>query len=339
MITPDVLTLIDRLRGQRVMIVGDVMLDHYTFGQVTRISPEAPVPVLVVSEEQYLLGGAGNVARNIVALGGVATMISVIGRDADGETLTDMLEQAGVKTALVQDDRRRTTRKTRIIAQNQQIVRVDREHTEKLSQIVVGALLENLAHHGQHHDIIIVSDYGKGVITREVMDVLAALTGPGGKKPRILVDPKPMNYDLYRGVDMLTPNAKEASEGAGLPCSGPDGPGSVSQALFARLGCKGLLITLGASGMALFEDSNKGLRIPTFAQKVFDVTGAGDTVIATLALALAAGADLLQAAVLANHAAGIVVGQVGAATPTPEGLREAISATPAQPIEVLQGLA
>jgi len=335
MITPDLLPLIEGLRGQRVMIVGDVMLDHYTFGTVSRISPEAPVPVVVVNDEHYLLGGAGNVARNIVALGGEATMIGVIGHDADGDTLAGLLDQASVRTDLVRDDRRRTTRKTRIIAQNQQIVRVDREHTGELSRSVVGTLLEKLAHNSQHHDIIIVSDYGKGAIITEVMQALREIRQSRGQRVKILVDPKPVNYDLYHGVDILTPNAKEASEGAGLPCHGEDGPARVGQALFRRLGCQSLLITLGARGMALFPAPGQGVRIPTFARKVFDVTGAGDTVIATLALALAAGADLLEASVLANHAAGIVVAQVGAATPTPDGLREAIAVRPAAPIERL----
>ncbi|MBU1042500.1 MAG: D-glycero-beta-D-manno-heptose-7-phosphate kinase [Proteobacteria bacterium] len=338
MITTDMLSLIDRLAGRRVMIVGDVMLDHYTFGSVTRISPEAPVPVLQVSDEQYRLGGAGNVARNIVALGGQSLMIGVIGTDQDGQTLTTLLAEAGVQTDLVHDDRRRTTRKTRIIAQNQQIVRVDREHTGELSKTVVGALLEKLADHAQRHDIIIVSDYGKGVVTRALMDGLQTLTGQSGARPRILVDPKPCNYDLYNGVDLLTPNAKEASEGAGLPVTGPGGPTAVAKALFERLGCGQLLITLGAQGMALFQGPENGQRIPTFARKVFDVTGAGDTVIATLALSLAAGGDLLSSAVLANHAAGIVVAQVGAATASPEGLREAIADHPELDIEALPAL-
>jgi len=335
MSTLDMFSLVDRLAGRRVMIVGDVMLDHYTFGSVTRISPEAPVPVLQVSDEQYRLGGAGNVARNIVALGGQALIIGVAGTDQDGQTLTGLLSEAGVQTDLIHDDRRRTTRKTRIIAQNQQIVRVDREHTEALSKAVVGTLLETLARHAQDHDIIIVSDYGKGVVTRALMDGLRALTSRSGQRPRILVDPKPCNYDLYTGVDILTPNAKEAAEGAGLPVSGPDGPGPAAAALFKRLDCAHLLITLGAQGMALFHSREKAQRIPTFARKVFDVTGAGDTVIATLALGLAAGADLLSAAVLANHAAGIVVAQVGAGTASPEALREAIASHPDLAIEEL----
>lgn len=338
MITAEHEKLLTSLAGKRVMIVGDVMLDHYTFGAVSRISPEAPVPVVEVISEEYVLGGAGNVARNINALGGHATMLAVIGDDRDGETLTQILNDNAVDSVLVHDDRRRTTRKTRIIAQNQQIVRVDRETSDPLSESVVGGLLENIAAHAQRHDIVIVSDYGKGVITKPVMDALRSITGADGKRPRILVDPKPQNYDLYHGVDILTPNAKEAGEGANLPCSWPAGPARVGKALFERLDCRDLLITLGPQGMALFEGAGKATHIPTFARKVFDVTGAGDTVIATLALALAAGASLLDAAVLANHAAGIVVGQVGAATPTPEGLRQAVEARPAPPVAPLPGM-
>jgi len=338
MIRPEDERLLSSLAGKRVMIVGDVMLDHYTFGAVSRISPEAPVPVVEVIDEQYLLGGAGNVARNIVALGGVATMIGVAGDDRDGETLSALLTENRVQASLVRQDHRRTTRKTRIIAQNQQIVRVDREHTSPLPEKVVGGLLEFIQTHAQGHDIIIVSDYGKGVITRPIMDALRALTTRHGKRPDILVDPKPQNYDLYHGVDLLTPNAKEAGEGAGLPCVWPLGPAAVGKALFRRLHCRDLLITLGAQGMALFQGPDMARHIPTFARKVFDVTGAGDTVIAVLALAMAAGAALPDAAVLANHAAGVVVAQVGAATPTPETLRQAMEACPPPVLSDLPGM-
>lgn len=339
MITTELNALLENLRGKRVMIVGDLMLDHYTFGQVSRISPEAPVPVVEVIREDYVLGGAGNVALNINALGGRAVLAGVIGIDRDGESLETLLLENAVETRLVHADRRRTTRKTRIMAQNQQIVRVDREDGDPLAESVVGDLLEIVREQGQHVDIIIVSDYGKGVVTGPLMDALRALKQPQGGRPRILVDPKPQNYDLYHGVDLLTPNAKEAGEGAGMPCSWPGGPARVGRALFKRLDCRHLLITLGAQGMALFETAETARHIPTFARKVFDVTGAGDTVIATMALGLAAGASLVEAAVLANHAAGIVVGQVGAATPTLEGLRQAVASTPTHPLDALPGMA
>lgn len=350
MITPAIGELVSNMRGQRVMIVGDVMLDHYTFGTVSRISPEAPVPVLQVCEDRYLLGGAGNVARNIVALGGQATILGVIGRDADGETLTRLMAEAGANTDFVCDDHRRTTRKTRIIAQNQQIVRVDREAPDPLAQSVVGVLLEKITRTAQDHDIIVISDYGKGMITPAIMDCVRSARGRSGGRPTILVDPKPQNYDLYRGVDLLTPNAKEAGEGAGLELQTAARTGDpalalrestvrVGQALFQRLGCAHLLITLGAQGMALFDSPQRARRIPTSARKVFDVTGAGDTVIAALALALAAGADLLDASILANHAAGIVVGQVGAATASPEELLQAYAELPVPQVEDILGQA
>lgn len=346
MITQAIRELVANMRGRRVMIVGDVMLDHYTFGSVSRISPEAPVPVLQVCEDRYLLGGAGNVARNIVALGGQATIIGVIGNDADGETLTRLMAEAGANTEFVRDDRRRTTKKTRIIAQNQQIVRVDREAPDPLDQSVVGVLLEKIQRMAQSHDIIVISDYGKGMITAAVMDCVRSVRGRDGARPAILVDPKPQNYDLYRGVDLLTPNAKEAGEGAGVEVLVAARTGDpalalrettirAGRALFDRLGCAHLLITLGAQGMALFDSPDRARRIPTSAKKVFDVTGAGDTVIAALALALAAGASLLDASILANHAAGIVVGQVGAATASPEELLGAYAELPEPSVEDL----
>jgi rfaE bifunctional protein kinase chain/domain len=275
----------------------------------------------------------------------------VCGNDKDGETLTALLSQGGIHTQLVHDDRRRTTCKTRIIAQNQQIVRVDREASEPLDEHVVGELLETISRVAKTHDIIIISDYGKGVVNTRIMDALRSATGKNGSRPLLLVDPKPQNYDLYHGVDLLTPNAKEASEGAGVTiCTGPAGamscPGGdplrstvlgAGQALFRRLGCAHLLITLGAQGMALFDDATRARRIPTVARTVFDVTGAGDTVIAALALALAAGADLLSACMLANHAAGIVVAQVGAATASPEDVLAAMEEHPAPVVETLLG--
>ncbi len=344
MITDTVRSLVDRLRGKRVMIVGDVMLDHYTFGSVSRISPEAPVPVLQVENERYLLGGAGNVAQNIVALGGQATIVGVRGNDQDGDTLTALMESAGIQTDLACDDRRRTTCKTRIIAQNQQIVRVDREHSEPLDEHVVGELLEKISRAVQSHDIVIISDYGKGMVNTAIMDALRSSRGASGARPLLLVDPKPQNYDLYHGVDLLTPNAKEASEGANVGISVGAGAPALREsvvraglALFQRLHCAHLLITLGAQGMALFDNPGRARRIPTFARTVFDVTGAGDTVIAAMALGLAAGADLLHASVLANHAAGVVVGQVGAATASPEELLQAMQEHPAPVVEDLLG--
>ena len=321
------------LAGHKVMIIGDCMLDHYLAGDVSRISPEAPVPVVHVTREEYLLGGAGNVARNIAALGGSPHLISLVGDDEDGRTVRTLLEADGVSCRLVADGLRPTTRKTRILAQNQQIVRVDMENAAPLEGEPLDAVFAEIERHIDSTAVIILSDYGKGVISREFMERLRSLMGYLERKPLILVDPKTVNYDLYQGVDLLTPNTKEASEGAGLPpgmhADGPDAVIAAGLALFRRLGCNHLLITLGGEGMALFESPERVRHIPTFARKVFDVTGAGDTVIAALALALSAGCGLLTAATLANYAAGITVGQIGAAVATPEEIVDAVLSLPA----------
>ena len=322
-----------KLAGNRVMIIGDAMLDHYVTGEVERISPEAPVPVVHVSSETHRLGGAGNVARNITALGGAPTLFSVRGPDTVGETMSAMLKDHGVDARLVTDPQRITSRKTRIMAQNQQIVRIDRETPEPVTGQALDQLLDAADAAMDEHHVIILSDYGKGVVSDAFMRRLLALVDARTPRPLVLVDPKTVNYPLYPGVDLLTPNAKEASEGAGIPAKGRDGVIRAGLALFKRLKCRHLLVTLGADGMALFESPERVRHIPTLARKVFDVTGAGDTVIATLALGLAAGQDLATAAVLANYAAGLAVAQVGAATVAPEELAEALASLDAPDVE------
>jgi rfaE bifunctional protein kinase chain/domain len=323
-----ILESVKALKGHKVMIIGDLMLDHYLIGGVERISPEAPVPVVQVKDESYLLGGAGNVARNIADLGGKPLLIGAVGTDRNGEVLEDLCGQAGLSTRLIQDKERPTTVKTRIIAHNQQVVRVDQERIGPLSPADMDTLFLILEKNLPDYPVIILSDYGKGFISREFMDRFMPMVQGRSTPPLVLVDPKTVNYDLYQGVDLLTPNTKEASEGANLPVSDRESIIKAGRAIFKRLGCRNLLITLGPDGMALFEGQESIRHIPTFARKVFDVTGAGDTVIATTALALAAGMDLLTACTLANYAAGVVVGQVGAATATPEDLRETVNELP-----------
>ncbi|WP_027177013.1 D-glycero-beta-D-manno-heptose-7-phosphate kinase [Desulfovibrio aminophilus] len=316
------------LQGRKVCIIGDLMLDHYMIGTVDRISPEAPVPVVRVTNETRVLGGAGNVAQNIAALGGSPVLFGCTGDDPDGAALVRMTGEAGIESRILKDPARPTTRKTRIIAHNQQVVRVDSEQPDPLPQNLLDELFSALRDVLPHVPVIVLSDYGKGIICREFMSRLMDMVNPLPRRPLILVDPKPVNYDLYKGVDLLTPNTKEAGEGAGLAVSGRDSVLAAGQALFKRLRCKHLLVTLGAGGMALFETPETVRQIPTVAQKVFDVTGAGDTVIATLALALAAGTDLLTACALANHAAGHVVAQVGAATASGADLIRSIESLP-----------
>lgn len=312
------------LKGSKVMIIGDLMLDHYMMGGVDRISPEAPVPVVRVDTESSLLGGAGNVARNIVSLGGDALLISTVGTDEDGERLDRLCRDAGLKTRLIKDPARPTTKKTRIIANNQQVCRVDQELSVPLQQAALDELFAYLQPIVQEYPVIILSDYGKGFICREFMTQFMALLDACPKRPFVLVDPKTVNYDLYKGVDLLTPNTKEAGEGAGFPVKGQDTVMRAGRALFDRLQCTNLLITMGADGMALFEGTDTIKHIPTFAQTVFDVTGAGDTVIGTVALALSSGNDWLTSCTLANYAAGVTVAQVGAATASVEELAEVV---------------
>ena len=316
------------LKGHKVMIIGDLMLDHYMIGDVERISPEAPVPVVRVKNESYLLGGAGNVARNISSLGGDPLLISTVGTDSDGEVLDRLCEEAQLTTKLIRDPARPTTKKTRIIAHNQQVVRVDQELAVPLQQAEFTELFNYLRTIIEDYPVIILSDYGKGFISEDFMASFMAMLDECERRPKVLVDPKTVNYDLYKGVDLLTPNTKEAGEGAGLPVSGQDTVVRAGRALFERLDCRNLLITMGGDGMALFEGHKSIKHIPTFARKVFDVTGAGDTVIAAVALSLSAGFELLTACTLANYAAGVVVAQVGAATATPDDLVEVVDELP-----------
>lgn len=314
---------IPQLAGHDVLIIGDLMLDHYLIGTVDRISPEAPVPVVAVTREESLLGGAGNVARNIAALGGNSTLIGVTGDDEHAACLCGHCSDARINLRVHRIATRPTTIKTRIIAHNQQVVRVDKELTTALETADYDVLLQMIREELPGRKVVILSDYGKGLLSREFMNRFQTLLEEFPERPMILVDPKTRNYDLYGGVDLLTPNAKEASEGAHLPVSNKAEIIAAGQAIFERLGCRHLLITLGGQGMALFESKNKVYHIPTFARKVFDVTGAGDTVIATLALGLASDLDLLTSCVFSNYAAGIVVGQIGAAVATLEDLVEA----------------
>lgn len=320
---------LDALEGVRVLVAGDLMLDHYLSGDAERISPEAPVPVVRVREERHLLGGAGNVARNIAALGGSPVLVGAVGDDDPGRAVSALLEREGIAGHLVVDRKRQTTIKTRIIARNQQMLRVDREQSGPLTGKALDALVDLIALHAPGCAAVIVSDYGKGVVCKAVMDAVRNVPG----NPVVLVDPKVVNAALYAGADLLTPNAKEAGEMAGVSASGREGVLRAGHALYKKLRCSGLCITLGPEGMAVFEKPGRVFHVPTVARSVFDVTGAGDTVISVLALALGAGVDLLTACVLANYAAGIVVGQVGTAAATRPDVLEAMGRLPAPEVE------
>lgn len=321
--------MITRLQGKKILVLGDLMLDAYLMGDAERLSPEAPVPVVSIAEEIHFLGGAGNVARNAAALGGAVTLVGVTGKDAGAEDLTQLLQQEKIISGLVALGSRPTTVKTRVMARRQQMLRLDREDVRPLAGKDLETVLAQVDAVLDGHDVIIVSDYNKGLISKNFMLHLDSCLRARNLTPRILVDPKPANMPLYTCATLLTPNAKETGEGAGLPVRNREEVLAAGTRILEQVGCEHLLTTLGPDGMALFVSAQEVWHVPTAAQSVFDVTGAGDTVIATLGLALSAGHDLLTSCVLANHAAGLVVAQVGAAVATPETLAHALTALPA----------
>jgi D-beta-D-heptose 7-phosphate kinase / D-beta-D-heptose 1-phosphate adenosyltransferase len=316
------LAILDRLAGLRLAVVGDAMLDRFLWGEVDRISPEAPVPVVRLRRETDKLGGAANVAANIRALGADVTLVAVAGTGATAHRLAALLAEAGIPgEGLLRQPGRRTTLKTRIIAHNQQVVRADVESDEPLGEEALADLAARVRRLGPF-DGIVLSDYGKGVLAdallRELIDAGAAAGIP------VVVDPKRGDYTQYRGCASLTPNQKEAGQATGLAIADLAGLRLAGAELLARTGAACVLITRGEHGMALFERGGVEHHLPTEARDVFDVTGAGDTVIAVYTAALAAGATYLEAANLANHAAGLAVRELGTATITAAQIREAV---------------
>jgi D-beta-D-heptose 7-phosphate kinase/D-beta-D-heptose 1-phosphate adenosyltransferase len=317
---------IDRFKSCRVLVVGDLIMDEFLWGQVERISPEAPVPVVEVKEESLILGGAGNVLNNIIALGGHVLLCGVIGNDRMGQELTRMLRGLNSPVnGLVVEERRPTTIKTRIVAHSQQVVRVDREERRPVNEESIGSILATIQKELNESDAILVADYGKGVVTRSLMDGIRSL-GRGGKII-LAVDPAVRNLALYKNVTLITPNNYEAQQMSGIQIEDDQSLRRVGDHLLEELGCQMVLITQGDKGMTLFESNGQTTQIPTVARKVFDVSGAGDTVIATFTLALAAGMKPSDAALIANLAAGIVVGEVGTATVAASRLKEIMIVT------------
>ena len=314
--------IIDAFSKRKVLVIGDLIVDRYIWGKVERVSPEAPVPVVEVTREEFSLGGAANVANNIVSLGGCATLVGICGRDSGGDALKALLNQAKIECALV-EDARPTSEKTRIIAHNQQVVRFDKESKAHLSGSGLKRMLALVTDLLPSHDAVIISDYKKGVITPGLMkSLMAAVNTKSGKKYFVAVDPKVGHFHLYKGVSLITPNLNEASQGASIPITDERTLINAGRKLVTGLKAGAVLVTRGEQGMSLFA-GRKVRHIPTAARKVFDVTGAGDTVIATFTLAHASGASLEQSAVLANYAAGIVVAQVGTAAATAKALKKA----------------
>jgi rfaE bifunctional protein kinase chain/domain len=315
--------IVATLAGKKVLVVGDLMIDHYIWGKVSRISPEAPIPVVHVNEETWRLGGAANVAANLAALGANVALVGVVGKDATGRHLRSLLEEKGIDaSSIIEDESRPTIQKTRVIAQHQQVVRVDREKSAWLDAKVREALIEKALAAAKGADAILFSDYAKGVLTQPVVAKLLELGRAQGSV--LSVDPKPANIGLFKGASIITPNQGEAQAASGISMDSEAHVEEAGRKLLKDLECKAVLITRGEHGMSLFENGAPTTHIATRAQEVFDVTGAGDTVISTLTLALAAGAGYADAAYLANAAAGIVVGEVGVAAVSPAELEGAL---------------
>jgi D-beta-D-heptose 7-phosphate kinase/D-beta-D-heptose 1-phosphate adenosyltransferase len=299
-------------------------MDHYVWGSVSRISPEAPVPVVNVTRETVLLGAAANVVNNIRSLGGEVGICGVIGNDEAGKQLQHLLHNQEIMTdGLIVEPSRPTTIKTRVIAHHQQIVRIDRETKEGISRETHRRIFDHVADQARKGlDAIIISDYCKGVVTQGLVRDIVRLARKHGII--VSVDPKVSHFGIYSGVTILTPNTKEASLGSRIDIDDEDTLLRAGRSILKRLSCTAVLITRGEHGMSLFEKGGRITHIPTVAREVFDVTGAGDTVISTLTLAMAAGAKISDAAKLSNYAAGIVVGVVGTATVSPEQLKQMI---------------
>jgi D-glycero-beta-D-manno-heptose-7-phosphate kinase len=313
--------IVAAMRGRTVVVYGDVMLDEFVWGDVERISPEAPVPVVDIRRESVHLGGAANVLANLRSLGARAAVVGVVGNDRAGERVRAELREAGAldpEENLVTDVSRPTTLKTRIIAHSQTVVRADRESRAPLDGPVEERVVAALKKLLRSADALVVSDYDKGAITPSALDEVLPLAEVAGVP--VLIDPKFRNFDSYRPATLVTPNHYEALRLSNTDDDTDEGMARAARAIRARLGCRSVLITRRERGMMLLEGEGAPTYVPTAAREVYDGTGAGDTVIATLAASLAAGASLVEAAMLANHAAGVVVGKVGTATASPEEL-------------------
>jgi D-beta-D-heptose 7-phosphate kinase/D-beta-D-heptose 1-phosphate adenosyltransferase len=314
--------ILEKFSRLNILVIGDVILDRYWWGDVSRISPEAPVPVVRLKNTSLAAGGAANVAANIAGLGATPILVGIVGDDDGAKQFPGVLGNANVSSDhLVRDTARPTTVKTRVIAHSQQVVRVDQEHADGISIETENAIVEKLRTEILRADAIAVSDYAKGMLTNRVLNELFRMAGESGKP--VLVDPKGKDYLKYKGAALLTPNRREAAEACNFEDHG-DVVDRAGAKLMSDLALDALLVTEGEEGMTLFRRSQTPIRMAAEARQVYDVTGAGDTVIATLAVAIGAGADVETAARLANVAAGLVVEQVGTTAVTLSGLEAAL---------------
>ncbi|HQI42018.1 MAG TPA: D-glycero-beta-D-manno-heptose-7-phosphate kinase [Ignavibacteriaceae bacterium] len=308
--TKRLLELKKNLKGKRIAVIGDMMLDIYFWGDVKRISPEAPVPVLEVENELYRFGGAANCALNITTLSGIAEPVGVIGYDSYGTVFNSLLNEQKInRNGIIEDDSRPTTTKTRVIADSQHIVRIDKENKEVLNKNIQNKIFEYVSSIIKNLDGIILQDYNKGVLSSSLIKQLIKLANKNGVI--ITVDPKFNNFFEYKNVTVFKPNRKEAEDVLGVRIKTDKDISFAGNELLKKLNAKNVLLTLGEGGIAVFEKNKPEMRMPTKARKVADVSGAGDTVISTLTIALAAGADIYEASYLANYAGGLVCEEVG----------------------------
>lgn len=314
--------LFARFRKTGILVIGDLMVDQYIWGKVRRISPEAPVPVVEVTQENFLLGGAANVAHNVHSLGGKVFIAGTVGQDETGKMLINMLAEKGFNAeGIIIDGSRPTTVKTRVLAHSQQVVRFDREEKSDIGRSTMSLLIEYIKSCLPEIKGIIISDYCKGLITKALIRQINTLAT---SRIFVAVDPKIGHFDYYRGVDLITPNLNEASFGSGIDIRDDESLTAAGRILLRKLQCRAIIITKGEEGMTLFEKNGKVTPIPTCAREVYDVSGAGDTVIAALTLSHSAGIPLKKAADIANHAAGVVVGKIGTAVATPEEIAKSM---------------
>lgn len=316
--------LLENFSKVKVLVIGDVMLDRYCWGSVRRISPEAPVPVVSLNQETFVAGGAANVAANIAGLGATPFLVGIVGADIEAEMLSTVLADGDVSAKfLIPFKQRQTTVKTRIIAHQQQVVRLDRENCKPLTNQDVEIVLKKIEQVWDEIEIVIISDYAKGFLTEELLARL--ITTAKNKQKSVLVDPKGQNYLKYKGATLLTPNKSEAAAACKLDEDEPHIIETAGKRLLSEIKTQAVLITQGENGMTLFEKGQKSIKIKASARKVYDVTGAGDTVISCLAVALAAGADFAEAAKISNIAAGAVVEYIGTTAVTREMLENELT--------------
>jgi len=320
----DIRLYIENFDKATVLVIGDIIADHYIWGNVERISPEAPVPIVEVRRESYRLGGAGNVANNILSLGGKIRLCGVVGHDEMGRWVIHELRSRGVDTGgIVVEEGRPTTKKTRVIAHNQHVVRFDHEWRGDVSSSSEEAILDHIEAHLGDFRVVVISDYAKGVVTRNLVKRVLELAMENHLS--VVVDPKMKHFDYYTGASIITPNTAEAAMACGFSITDDESLNRAGHILLRQSGSPAILITRGEHGMTLFERNGDVTHIPAVAREVYDVTGAGDTVVSTLALSLASGATFKEASTIANYAAGIVVGVVGTATVNKEQLLSALA--------------